>query len=208
MGMMGCGCLGNWFLGYVVVGGVLLAPHGPVPSPWPSPAVVGCLRTRMGRRGKDFKDGLWLFGGLVLGLRGGLGSPSGPAPPRTLTPGPSPAERERGERLRRLMVFHCCSVNFPCRYILVASQTCQKRNTSPHYGRIPSPAGRERARVRARGRVVLGGLIQHATPSKQNSIMAIIPHHAHHGSNAPVIVSDLVLCFSVGVKNHDGHDFG
>ncbi len=30
---MGGGCLGDWFWGYVMVGGVLLAPHLPVPSP-------------------------------------------------------------------------------------------------------------------------------------------------------------------------------
>ena len=44
MGMMGCGCLGRWFWDGVVVG-CRAPPFCPPrsPSPWPSPAVVGCF---------------------------------------------------------------------------------------------------------------------------------------------------------------------
>ena len=53
-------------------------------------AVVKMLRTMIFMIGNDLNDGCLLEVGV------GWGSPSGPAPPRALTPGPSPAERERG----------------------------------------------------------------------------------------------------------------
>ncbi len=93
IGMMGV-C---WILGlcWVAVVWPLPAPR-PHPRPLSRPAGEGdCSRWRC-----------WLVVGGVGGI-GGWGSASGPARPLALTPGPSPAQRERGDcsRWRCWLVF-------------------------------------------------------------------------------------------------------